>query len=205
MTPINFYVDPGCPWTFVTAQWILDIAPDRDIDITWQTFSLRHTNRNNPDLPPFITNALNAQQRGLRILHHTITSGDRDRATALYIELAERIHLHNDFHLTTLTHAIAVVGLPANTIEIAEDHTLDAAIITSTETGQTLVGPDVGIPIITIPNAKATFFGPVLSALPTHSDGLALWDAHTTLATIDTLYEIKRTRTMQQPTIKPTR
>jgi hypothetical protein len=205
MTPIEFYVDPGCPWTFAAAQWILDIAPDRDLTITWRTFSLRHTNRNNPNLPAFITDALNAQQRGLRVLHHTIAQGDQVHATKLYVELAESIHLRGDLHLATLPEAIAATGLPSATIGLADDASHDAAIIASTEAGQALVGPDVGIPIITVPNAKATFFGPVLSGRPTHDDGLKLWDAYTALTSIDTLYEIKRTRTMQQPDLEPAR
>jgi hypothetical protein len=205
MTAVDFYVDPACPWTFATAQWVADIAKDRDLDISWRTFSLRHTNRNNPNLPASIAEKLAAQQRGLRILQHTVAGGDRERSTAVYFELAERIHLSGDTHLATLPDAIAAAGLAATSIDLADDTTLDAGIIASTEAGQALVGTDVGVPIIAMADAPATFFGPVLSSMPAHADGLALWDAFAALTRIENVYEIKRSRTIQQPALQPAR
>jgi 2-hydroxychromene-2-carboxylate isomerase len=41
MTPVEFYFDVSCPWTWMTSRWMTDVAPQRDLDITWRTFSLK--------------------------------------------------------------------------------------------------------------------------------------------------------------------
>ena len=38
---ISVYIDPGCPWTWVTAQWLREAAPHRNLDLRWRPLSLR--------------------------------------------------------------------------------------------------------------------------------------------------------------------
>ena len=37
---VDFWFHPGCPWTWVTSRWLLEVAPQRDLDIHWRSFSL---------------------------------------------------------------------------------------------------------------------------------------------------------------------
>ena len=37
---VDFWFHPGCPWTWVTSRWLLDVAPERDLDVHWRSFSL---------------------------------------------------------------------------------------------------------------------------------------------------------------------
>ena len=58
-----------------------------------------------------------------------------------------------------------------------------------------LTGKDVGTPILVFhpdkPN-QASFFGPVISAIPRGPEALRLWDAVETLATTSGMAELKR-------------
>ena len=47
-TAVQFYFDPACPWTWITSRWVVEVAGLRDMQITWQLFSLRFHNKTNP-------------------------------------------------------------------------------------------------------------------------------------------------------------
>jgi len=64
---------------------------------------------------------------------------------------------------------------------------------TSHEAGISLVGQDVGTPIVAF-NGIA-FFGPVLTRIPRGEEAGRLWDASVDLASFPYFFEIKRSRT----------
>src|SRR5260370_41200473 len=40
MTDVEFFVDPSCPWAWITSRWIKEVAPDRDLAVTWRSYCL---------------------------------------------------------------------------------------------------------------------------------------------------------------------
>ncbi len=49
---VEFWVDPACPFCWATARWIHDeVAPNRDIDVTWRPISLKFKNDPPEDSP----------------------------------------------------------------------------------------------------------------------------------------------------------
>jgi hypothetical protein len=40
MTDVEFFVDPSCPWAWITSRWIAEVAPQRDLAITWRSYCL---------------------------------------------------------------------------------------------------------------------------------------------------------------------
>src|SRR5215210_229063 len=67
---IQFYFDPACPWTWITSRWVVEVAEKRDLQITWQLFSLRYHNKKNPGYD-WIRQELDDQHPGMRILAAT--------------------------------------------------------------------------------------------------------------------------------------
>src|SRR5262249_36406971 len=37
---VDVYVDPSCPWAWITSRWIKEVAPQRDLSVTWQSYCL---------------------------------------------------------------------------------------------------------------------------------------------------------------------
>ncbi len=37
---ITFYFDPSCPFCWITSRWLLMVAEERELQITWKPFSL---------------------------------------------------------------------------------------------------------------------------------------------------------------------
>ena len=37
---VNFYIDPICPWCWITSRWMVDVAQDRELNVIFKPFSL---------------------------------------------------------------------------------------------------------------------------------------------------------------------
>ena len=90
-------------------------------------------------------------------------------------------------------------GLDVSHAAAFEDESWDAIIRKKMDAGLELVGDAVGTPIIAFDTAegKKGIFGPVISHVPHGEEGLKLWDAMVTMATMDGFWELKRTRTVR--------
>lgn len=192
-TAVQFYFDPVCPWTWITSRWLVEVAEHRDLQITWNQFSLRYHNKTNPAYD-WLREEMEDQHPGVRVLAATNQHHGNAAVGRLYTTLGTLIHHDGDERLTRLAEGIAAASLPAELIEAGSDSSWDAVIIESTERAVDLVGKDAGIPIVVIDGAEHTYFGPVLSPAPTGDKALELWDAYVVLGSIDGIYEIKRTR-----------
>src|ERR1700730_8347353 len=40
MTGVEVFVDPSCPWAWVTSRWVKEVAPQRDLAVTWRSYCL---------------------------------------------------------------------------------------------------------------------------------------------------------------------
>ena len=196
MTPIEFFFDPACPWTWITSRWVSEVAGPRQLDVTWRIFSLRFRNKHNPGYD-WIRDELDAQHRAVRVIEAARSTHGDAAAGRLYTSFGALIHHDGDGNLDGLADGIAAAGLPADIIDAGDDPAWDAVIEASTRRGWDLVGDDAGIPIIVVPGRPSVFFGPVLSPAPRGQDAVDLWDAFLTLGKYDGVYEIKRSRNVR--------
>ena len=194
-TPVTFFFDPACPWTWITARWLTEVSERRDLAVTWRLFSLRFRNKDNPGYD-WIRDELDAQHPAMRVLAATEAVHGNAAVGRLYTSLGTLIHHDRDGNLERLAEGIAAAGLPADLIAAGDEQAWDEVIEASTLEGWALVGDDAGIPIVQMDGAVTTYFGPVLSPAPTGDDALALWDALVTLGRLEGVYEIKRTRSV---------
>jgi 2-hydroxychromene-2-carboxylate isomerase len=193
---VRFFFDPVCPWTWITSRWLVEVAEARHISIQWETFSLRHRNRDNPNYD-WLRAELDAQHPSMRVIEATRYHHGNDAVGRLYTALGTLIHHDDDALLARLDEAIALAGLPPEIIDAGREAVWDEGIAASTEMGRQLVGDDAGIPLIVIPGNPAVLFGPVLSPAPTGQKALELWDLFVGLGRFDGLFEIKRSRTVR--------
>lgn len=194
-TPVRFWIDPVCPWCWVTSRWIRTIAAERDLEITWEPISLLLKNQPDPDSQWYAP--VKWSYGLLRVLEAVRATEGETAVGDLYVEYGRRIH-HDGQHGWDVAEALTAIGLSTDHAAAFDDEQWDAEVQRRHEEGLALVGNDVGTPIIGVLDASGKefgIFGPVITAIPAdHDDSLRLWDSITFLATLPEFHELKRTR-----------
>jgi DSBA-like thioredoxin domain len=193
---VEFWIDPICPWCWVTARWVVErVEQERQLDITWQPISLYF--KNEPEEGSRFYEPSLFTHRLLRVME-SVRSAEGDGAVqGLYWEYGRRIHHDGDRGFDP-AEALAAAGLDAGHAPAFDDETWDKVIRERMDEGLALAGDQIGTPLIGFVNGlgkKVAYFGPVITRVPEREDALALWDGLTRLATVDGFWELKRTRT----------
>jgi hypothetical protein len=202
-TPVDFWFDPVCPWTYLTSRWMLEVQKARPVVINWHVMSLAILNEARLDeLPEHIRELMGQAWAPVRVLTAAEQAHGPDVLEPLYTALGTRYHLRQQpKNHATIKAALHEVGLPADLADAGETDTYDRALRDSHREGITLVGAEVGSPILAVPgpdpaSGKVAFFGPVVTPTPRGEHAARLWDGTLAVASTPGFYEIKRTRTV---------
>ncbi|MBY8879089.1 mycothiol-dependent nitroreductase Rv2466c family protein [Actinacidiphila acidipaludis] len=201
-TNVDFWFDPVCPWTWLTSRWMLEVREARPVTVSWHVMSLSVLNENRLDeLPDHIRELMGQAWAPVRVLVAVGQLHGPEWLEPLYTALGTRYHLRQEpRNRATLEAALRDVGLPVELADAGDTDRWDAELRASHSRGITLVGQDVGSPIIAVPGPDAgsdpvAFFGPVVNPAPKGEEAAKLWDGVLTAASTPGFYEIKRTRT----------
>jgi hypothetical protein len=201
--PVDFWFDPVCPWTWLTSRWLLEVERARPLAITWHVMSLAILNEGRLDQLSEANRELMGQALApVRILTAAAQAHGPEVLGPLYTALGDRYHPQGQPKTrATIEAALRDAGLPPDLADAGDNDGHDEALRASHREGITLVGADVGSPIIAIPasgsdTAKIAFFGPVVNPAPKGEAAARLWDGTLILVTTPGFYEIKRTRTI---------
>lgn len=194
-TPVRFWLDPICPWCWVTSLWIREVAAERDLEIHWEPISLLI--KNDPAVDSQYYAPVKWSYGLLRVLESVRSTDGNAAVGALYLEYGRRIHGIGE-NGWDVAEALAAIGIDASHAAAFEDEAWDAEVVRRHHEGLALVGADVGTPIIAITTDDGTevgIFGPVITKVPSTEISLKLWDSVTFLAAVPEFFELKRTRT----------
>lgn len=195
--PVQLFVDPVCPFAWMTSRWLLQAAEVREIAPTYSVMSLSVLNEGR-DLDPGYREMLDDSWGPARLAIAIDRAEGNEAFARWYTAWGERYHVggQNQDRRATAVAALADVDLPASLIDVydpvAGDET-DLALRASHEGAISRVGDDVGTPVISFGEGTA-YFGPVVSPAPKGEEAGKLLDALATLASIDGFYELKRSR-----------
>ena len=184
----------------MTSRWLIDVAGQRDLQITWRTFSLPMLNEGQ-EIPPALLEAVpDIRERLalgtgiLRIVEALRAAGRNDDIGRFYTECGNRFHVAEAApERATLEQAAAAAGVE-DQLAAADDESLDDAIRASLDEALAKAGPDVGSPVIVIDGNERGTFGPIVSPPPQGEDAVRLWDAVVALHSVPDFYEVKRGR-----------
>jgi 2-hydroxychromene-2-carboxylate isomerase len=188
----DFWFDPLCPFAWITSRWIGEVEAVRSINTAWHVMSLAVLNEGR-DLEPAYREAMDKAWGPVRVIIAAKEQHGDHVVKALYDAMGTQIHDggQKDFSIV-ISKALAECGLPAELADAATSDEFDPQLRSSHEAGISLVGQDVGTPVVAF-NGTA-FFGPVLTRIPRGEQAGLLWDATVTLASYPHFFEIKRSR-----------
>ncbi len=195
---VELFVDPVCPYAWMTSRWLLHAAEVREVEPVYSVMSLSVLNEGR-DLDSGYRAMLDDSWGPARLAVAISRAEGNEAFARWYTAWGERYHVggQKDDRRATAVAALADAGLPAELIDayspVAGDET-DVALRASHEGAISLVGSDVGTPVISFGEGTA-YFGPVVSPAPKGEDAGKLLDALATLASINGFYELKRSRT----------
>jgi hypothetical protein len=67
---VSVYADPACPWTWVTSQWLREVAPHRNLDLRWHSLSLSLRDTDQP--PAGVPAEIRARAAAARAQSHRL-------------------------------------------------------------------------------------------------------------------------------------
>ena len=200
---VEFYVDPSCPWAWITSRWLLEVAPQRELKISWPSYCLEIRD----DYDVAATVPVNYRQqaleghalshRMLRIFEAARAEAGEDAVDRLYTEWGRRRFSDQGPDADELLReTVAAAGLDLRMMDAARDKKWDGPICESMEIAYSFGGPKTQTPTIVVrTDPPRGFKGPVMAPAPTGPDAVRLWDAITVLSEHDGFFEITRPRT----------
>ena len=198
-TTVDFYLNPGCPRTWLTSRWLVDVATERDLQVRWRPFSLALLNAGRPvpshlDTPAFRERSETAG-RALRIIAALGRAGEHEAAGRFYTEFGWRFRDGEEAGGDDpVLEAATAAGVGAAVPGASDAAEVDAVVAAGLEEALALAGPDVGSPVLRIDGAGRGFHGPIMSPRTGGEAATRLFDAIAVLQGQPALFEIKRGR-----------
>ena len=181
-TPVEFFFDPGCPFTWRTSRWLTEVADTGAAAVTWRLMSLGVLNEGR-EIPEQFREGIRQGARALRALAAAREHGGNDAVARLFTALGTRRHEKDEpFDDATIAAAVAEAGLPGRDAAVRADH----------EASQAAVGDAAGSPVTALRGRG--FFGPVVVPAPTGEQAVQLFEALRLAAGVPGFSELKRAR-----------
>ncbi|MGI5213570.1 mycothiol-dependent nitroreductase Rv2466c family protein [Plantactinospora sp. CA-290183] len=188
---VDFWFDPSCPYTWITARWLREVERVRPVRVRWHVMSLSVLNEGRDDDPegdpegylwgPVRLFAVVAQRYG------------QDALARLYATYGTSVH-GTGGGWPDVAAILVEAGLPGRLVEVMESTGYDGLVRESHEAGISLVGPHVGTPIVAaeLPGGRRiACFGPVISRVPHGEEAGRLWDGTLLVAGVPGFHELK--------------
>ncbi|MFI5719517.1 disulfide bond formation protein DsbA [Nocardia sp. NPDC051750] len=188
MIAIDLYLDPVCPFAWVTSSWLLDSAASTH-QVTLRQMSLAVLNEGN-DVETGHRPMLERSRRVGRIFAAAAERYDEAVFATLYREFGLQLHLKGRPAEAASINALSCAGLDPALTGALDDAAFDPAVARAHRASQDALGGPGGSPIISI--AGRGFAGPVLTAPPPPDRGRALLEALLTTATVPEFAALQR-------------
>ena len=190
---IDLWVDPICPWAWITSRWLLETQKVRDVDVRFHTMSLAVLN-DGRELSDDYVDVMRQAWGPVRIMIALEEKYGNEKIEPFYSAFGQRYHVEGqrDDLLETARLALADVGLDESLIDAARSDEFDEDLKYSHFAGMNPVGFDVGTPVVHV--GDVAFFGPVVTPAPRGEAAGTLFDGVVAVASTPGFFELKRTR-----------
>jgi protein-disulfide isomerase-like protein with CxxC motif len=195
----DFWFDPICPWAWLASRWMIEVEQVRPVDVRWRVMSLAMLNEGR-EMPPEYVDLMRRAWVPVRVLVAAQLAHGDEVVLPMYEAMGRRIHLdsRDDFE-EVCREAVAELGLLASLVDTSLTDHVDAELRTSHERAMSMVGLEVGTPVIAVPGPDGeptAIFGPVVSPAPKGEDAGRLWDGTLLVMSTPGFFELKRSRTV---------
>lgn len=192
-TDVDIFVDPACPWAWLTSRWLAEVERVRPVRARTRLFVLAEVNRGaEPDERHERIHRAGAA--ALRVLAAARRVGGDAALARVYAGLGEAHHERGERldDPAMLARVVAAAGIDPTLMEgAASDPSLDEELLAE---HRAIAGRGAfGVPTLVVGDAPPTF-GPVVDRRITGEAAGALWDHVVWLLSEGAFFELKRER-----------
>ncbi len=194
--PVALYVDPSCPWAWLTSRWLLEVAQVRPIKLQHKLFSLAEVNRGKEE--GRAKEAHDASLVALRVMALVRRRHGEEAMARLYAALGEARHERGEplgeapVMRAALEHAGLNPGLHAEAL--ADQETEREVLAEHRSVAERFRA--FGVPTLVLEDGDGqAMFGPIVRMVPRGEAAGELWDHVSWLMRQGDFYELKRERT----------
>ncbi len=138
MSDVEFFLDPVCPWAWVTSRWVVEVASQRSYDVEWRFICLRIVNEekdfeHDPTSP--YGRVHGAGRMMLRAAAAARVAGGNDAVGRLYTEYGTRLHNQGrsakeirEADYSLIGEAITAAGFGSDIVAAADDEKWDEVL-----------------------------------------------------------------------------
>lgn len=197
-TPVDLWIDPSCPYAWMTSQWLRQVEHVRPVEVRYHLMSLYELNQGR-ELEPEYRKHIDETLAPARVCAAVGVSDGEEALGRLYRAMGKVKHNEGKaLDDEGIREALALAGLDESFALAAASDEYDEAMRKSHHEGMDPVGSDVGTPVLHVPRADGSivaFFGPVIIPAPTGEAAGRLYDGVVMACEYEGLFELKRTRT----------
>ncbi len=89
---LEFFLDPVCPWCWITSRWVTHVQAEKDYSVGWRFISLELLNKDNERTPQHQAGH-QAGLRALRVADQLRLDHGNDAVAAFYTSLGTKFHV----------------------------------------------------------------------------------------------------------------
>jgi len=193
MDQLELFIDPVCPWTWLSARWLWAVEREVWLVVRMSFVSLLELNREDSANPWLVT--MREGRRAQRVMAALRAAGDEARIVELYRRIgALTFEVGRVLEAGVLAEALAAAGVPSELRAAADDERLDAAVLAEHQRAMALAGPDVGSPVLARLGGDRGFYGPIVDRPLVGEDALRVWGVVSAALETPAFFELKRGR-----------
>jgi hypothetical protein len=202
MTAVDFFVDPSCPWAWITSRWIKEVAPPRDLVVTWRSYCLEI--RDDYGVAPTVSEehrerviAAHAVSHSMLRIFEAVRADHGEGAVDALLDAWGPRFFGPARERTDaiLGQCLDACGLDRSFLDAAGDEKWDQPIVESMAVAYAFGGEKTQTPTIAVyEDPPHGFKGPVMAPAPTGAAALELWDAIQVLSRQQGFFEMTRPR-----------
>lgn len=190
---VTLWLDPVCPFSWNTVQWLTAAADHVHFEIDWQLMNLAVLNAGK-ELPAPQRKRMNDSRGVGRLMAALRNELGPDVVGRAYLAFAPQYFEHSaavDDKL--VTHLAQALGAQHLNPAVLDDASLDEHVARAHQRSQDALGDTGGSPLLTIDGH--TIFGPVFTAVPADDQTVTVFDAVAALIRTPQFSQLNRPRT----------